>query len=193
MVEGASESISAGRAGTSNTELGVDIPADLREKILQDLRYLKTLDVTTTLQAEIIAHLLYGRRTPRELVELIFEIENDCGSFHQYYMRISRALQSLESHGFVSRRLFGSEKPYRLTRYALSRLASLDRDRGRGPVSRWDASIIATTVGVGIATIAADQGLVPLARLEFMVLYTLFILLSGMSLLRFIEMVRRVW
>jgi hypothetical protein len=48
-------------------------------------------------------------------------------------------------------------------------------------------------VGVGIATIAADQGLVPLARLEFMVLYTLFILLSGMSLLRFIEMVRRVW
>ena len=180
--------------GQTNTPSSVaELPLELREKIRDNVRLLSTLDIDTTLQAEIVAHLLDGRKTPAQLAELLFESQGEGSSSHPYYMRVSRALQVLESRGYVSRRLFGSHKPYRLTRYALAMLASLDETGAGGLVGRWDMALFLATGICAVFTISANQGYCQLGRFPFMVLYTVFLLLSGMSLLRFLEKVRRVW
>ncbi len=157
------------------------------------LRYQRKLEFATTLETEILACLLEGSKTVGELVELVFRVRKENCSFHQYYMRVSRVLRKMELEGYVSRRLFGSNKPYTLTHFALARLAS----EGDGPapklVDRWDLGTYGATIAAAVATVCTSSGVVPISRSEFMVVYTVLVFLCGVCSLRLAGMLKRVW
>ena len=112
------------------------IAAGDKERIRQDLKRIEELGFATPLEAQIIAHLLDGRRPPAELAQLVYGHSEKSAVPHRQYMRVLRALRSLESRGYVSTNMFGSPKPYRLTRHALSMLVGTGRSHPRGPVTR---------------------------------------------------------
>jgi hypothetical protein len=165
----------------------------LRSAVLNDLSYMKALGVSTVLEAEIIIRLLDGRKTAGELVESIFGRGSDDPDFHQYYMKVCRCLKGLESKGYVSRQLFGSRKPFRLTRHAMDVLSKLDPGSAKGLVGPLDLVLYVATFLIAVCTIIAESGATSLPRSQFMVLYTVFAVLAGMSILKFLETVRKAW
>lgn len=165
----------------------------VRRAVLRDLSYLKALGVRTILETEIIARLLDGRRTPGELAESIYGCGSDDSGFHQYYMRVCRSLEGLESKGYVSRQLFGSRKPFRLTRHALRILSQLEQGNGKELVGPMDLAIYAAACIAATITILAESGTLSLPRPQFMILYTIFTVLAGMSVLRLLQTVRQAW
>jgi hypothetical protein len=165
----------------------------IRSAMLKDLSYLKVLGVDTVLETEIIVRLLDGRKTAGELVESIFSRGNDDPDFHQYYMRVCRCLKGLESKGYVSRQLFGSRKPFRLTRHAIDLLLKQDPGSEKGLVRFPDLALYIVTFLAAVCTIIAESGATSLPRSQFMVLYTVFAVLAGMSILKFLETVRKAW
>lgn len=165
----------------------------VRKRILGNLRDLKSLRMVTLLEAEIVARLLEGRRTAGELVEEIFDVQGDSESFHSYYMRVCRALHSLEKRGYVSTRLFGRDRPYRLTDHVVQRLARIGGEQPARLVPIRDALVYVVTVVVCVIVILARLGFLEFDRQGFMVLFTLGVLLSGVSLTKFLEMIGKVW
>jgi hypothetical protein len=76
------------------------------------------------LEFSIIERLIEGPRTAAELVEEIFSITRDGPGYMTSYTRVRRSLGGLSSRGYVSRKIFGTSKPFRLTHYAIGRLTS---------------------------------------------------------------------
>ncbi len=103
---------------------------DLRDRVLADVRKLRSLDLSI-LEAEILDSLIGGRKNISELVEYIYhERPSDVG-FNASRLKVRRALRELERRGIVSTRLFGRDKPYRITRHGVAILASISPDMGR--------------------------------------------------------------
>ena len=79
---------------------------------------MKTLmegDLRDLVQVGIVRKLLPGSRISSELVEAVYDVRRGDEGFQTYYTKIRRAIADLESRGFVSRRLFGRDRPFRLT------------------------------------------------------------------------------
>jgi len=165
----------------------------LRKRILANLKGLRDLDMVTVLEAEIVVRLLEGRRTAGELAEEIFDVRRESESFHSHYMRVCRALHSLQRRGYVATRLFGRDRPYRLTDYAISRLARLEDEKPPRLIPRKDAAIYTMTIAASCILLSARAGLLSLGRQGFMILFTLGVFLSGIALTRFVEMNKKVW
>jgi len=143
------------------------------------------LEARSDIEIAIITSLLDGPRTVAELAAEILGSEPE--SYHSRYMRINRAVKVLESKGYVSTRLLGKPKPYRLTRYAQERLAALTsgETRGQGIVGGFDVVVYgATVLSASVSAFAPRLGH-PWAPL-------LFVYLSGMSTYRIIQTLRRV-
>lgn len=165
----------------------------IRKRMVENARELRDLEVDRVLEAEIVAHLLNGRRTSGELAEQIFEVGPESDGFHSYYMRVSRALHSLEKRGYVSTKLFGRDRPYRLTDHCLRKLAKIGGEEPARLLPPQDIGVYASTLLLSAAAILARTGFLDLTRQAFTVLFALAVLLSGVSLTRFIEMVKKVW
>ncbi len=163
-----------------------------KERIRQDMERIESLGFTAPLEARIIAHLLDCPRSPAELAELVYDREEDTVP-HREYMRVSRALGNLESRGYVSRNMFGSPKPYKLTKHAISMLMGTGRSHPSGPITRWDVSLYSSTVILTALTALASMGFLLVTRPSFTVLYTASLILSGMCATRLIQTVRSVW
>ena len=140
----------------------------------------------------VAEQLLGGRRTIRELVLLTYDVAPENEGYRTCYMRVRRALITLEGKGMVSSALFGKAKPYRLTRHAIEKLLAVcDGDeRYPGIVERVDYVAYSLTVAASIATLSAsmvstDPSLVlGLAGSSH--------LLAGISICRLLETLRRV-
>ena len=76
-------------------------------------------------QVGIVRELLAGKRTLAELVEALYGLKRQDDGFKTEYTRIRREVRALESKGFVSRALFGRERPYRLTQLAVARITKI--------------------------------------------------------------------
>ncbi len=85
---------------------------------------LKNLDLSL-LQAEVLAHLVEGKKTVTELCQMIYGVEPFDPSFEMYYARVRRAARNLKHRGLISTPLLGKEKPYRLTNHGILQMASL--------------------------------------------------------------------
>jgi len=164
---------------------------EARRKSVKIAKELKGLQIKTTLEAQLVNELMEGRRTGPELVRTVYGVDRNNPEFHSYYMRIRRAIASLESKGYVVSKLFGRDKPYRLTRYAIQQLASLGGDRERLlPVH--DLVLYATALAMGLLSSMAVVGLLPGLGNDATYLYGAFLFALGAAATRIVTLCRRL-
>jgi len=146
----------------------------LREEVLSRIRRAREADLRSPLEMEIVTRLMEGARTATELTVEIFGSGDD---LRAEYARVRRQLKGLESRGTVAAvSLFGRERPYRLTRYGVSKLINLQGVREERLVSLADVGLyLSTAAFLSLVLSVADvPSWVP----------PLFIFLSGASAAR---------
>jgi hypothetical protein len=120
----------------------------------ESVRSLKDLALVSELQTEVLRHLVDGPRTVPELVFLIYEVGREDSEFSIYYMRIRRSIRKLENKALVSTKIFGRDKPYRLTRYAVENLYYVGRPNSPETLlSRVDLAIYSAALILGSGTL----------------------------------------
>jgi hypothetical protein len=166
-----------------------DVLSKAESEVRVAINKFQAIEVDSILEARIIAELVRGSRSVAELTCWIFETDNDKPEYTAYYDRVRRVLRILEGKGYVSRRLFGKEKPYRLTNLALRKLLELKHeniDRARLVDYALYASFV-SLVGIILGLTWSRVG----GNL-FFILYSLFLVLSGASLARMVRMIQEV-
>jgi len=196
MSEASSGSEDSEESGISEPGRSVE-PGDeelvrLKDELLRDRKPVREAELKTSLEIEIISSLFDGGKTVAELVEIVFGLDRDDADFMAQYSRVWRAAQDLASRGFVSRSLFGKEKPYRLTSYCLQVLFSGPDRSWPELVSRIDISLYTATVLAGAVMLLVAAGWFDPGDIVFLALNSVFFLLLGFSSLRTIETLLRV-
>jgi len=138
------------------------------------------MEIYKPLEIDILRQLAKGRRTVSELTEIIYGVDRYNAEYYRYYMKVSRAIKALQRRGYVVSRIFGRDKPFRLTPYAAGKIIDIEL-LGKSLIAPLDALVYVATAILGITSIGmAGEGFLdtPLA----IVLYTTFIFLSGYSL-----------
>jgi len=180
--------------------VGEDDPAlaeDLQRiesRLRSSARSLDKLGLASVIEANIIADLLDGRKTVAELVERLYQVARDNPHYSAYYDKVRRAAGSLESKGYVARRLLGRDKPYKLTRLGWERIlaASLDAEPPR-TISGLDTVLYLATLALGglCWLLAGHTNLSPGTE-SYLALFSAFLIAVGMSIVRFLEIVRGI-
>jgi len=125
---------------------------DLTRRLAESARKMRDLGLDMV-EVEIISQLLHGKRTRNELTEEIFETRRGEDGYVASYTKIKRSLEKLQGRGYVSCPLFGKEKPYKLTRYAIERLTSVTSDlKPPKLIQRIDPVIYLACLVTGVAT-----------------------------------------
>ena len=156
----------------------------MRKEVGRQARQIRESNLRSPLEIEIVSLLIEGRRTARELTEEIYDTGSG-GHLAVEYARVRRCLKGLEARGYVAAAtIFGRERPYRLTRFGVSRLldlAGLPRER---LVPLPDLFLHICTLGLFVSMVLGAS------------LPGWFLLLSafmaGASTLRVLELVKRV-
>jgi hypothetical protein len=99
-------------------------PSDEAKSLLGDMRQFRELGADSLLQGELLIRLTKREATIGDLARDIFD-PKDRSESKAEYMRVMRAMNALEARGFVARKLFGKEKPYRLTRYGRENIETI--------------------------------------------------------------------
>ena len=108
-------------------------------------------------------------------------------------MKVKRATEHLQARGLVSTKLFGKNKPYRLTRYAVEMLTPIAGESTRYRlVPRQDAVLYSATMIILLATIGSSQTHI-LSPFPVLFMGWASCIFIGVSLCRFIEMVKKVF
>jgi hypothetical protein len=97
----------------------------LEARLERSMKPLAENELDNMTQIAIVKELLSGRRTLSELVEAVYGLKRQDEGFKTEYTRVRREIAQLEARGFVSRGLFGRERPYRLTQLAVARLTRI--------------------------------------------------------------------
>jgi len=154
------------------------------DRILRDI---ESLGLRPGLEVEVFRHLLRGRRTTSELVELIFGVDPSSSAFHSYYVRTWRAIRELEARGLISAPLLGKDKAYHLTKHGLGVLLGISGARNEispAILCLTDYTIFASTIFLGVlAYFLGSPGEVAV----------IFVFLLGVSTSRLISKLRDVW
>lgn len=171
-----------------------DVKRGIRERVSKAVQDLEHLDLSDVLQAQVIAHLLVGRRTVAELVEEIYGQRKGNEGFMTSYSRVRRCVRQLESMGYVGTRIFGRDKPYRLTKYAVGRLADFDVPAGSATlIPGRDLALHGLTAVLAAVAIYFFLGEVPeTGSLALSIFYGTFFVLVGASSTRLLETISRV-
>lgn len=178
-------------------ELGVGSRDELRDKLVSAKRKLlpstndlSVLDVSLV-QIEILMRLIEGRRTAVELVGEIYDVYPDNPSFEMYYARVRRASKDLESKGFLSTRLFGRDKPYRLTEHGVLQITALGPGLEKRPMLVGYRDIVAFGIVVGLSVINM-LGIMPEEGGLGPIVSAVFFMVLGISLTRLWRIIRKV-
>jgi hypothetical protein len=150
-------------------------------------------DSRDPLQVDTLLRLIEGPRSAAELVEEIYGMTKSHPGYMTSYTRTRRALAKLSTQGLVSRRVFGSTKPYYLTRYARDGLAS--HATGSDPpkiLPRTDRILHISTTTIAILLVLALSGRIQLNQPIMSVIHFVFFFSLGLTTARIIEGVRRV-
>jgi len=157
----------------------------------QSVRKIRTLDLGL-LEPEIVSKLMGGRRTRNELVVEIFQAHRGQDDYVASYGKIRRSLKRLQGLGYVSTPLFGKERPYKLTRYAIEKLASITPDLGPPTlVEKTDIAAYLACIILGSATLLV-LGASPDPDRVLAILPLSFVLMLGFSIARIWETLRKV-
>ena len=169
---------------------GVD---ELGRRVRQGVSKLRGLEVGGQLEVEILSQLVDGKKTIAEVVELIYGLERCEEGFNSCYTRAWRATKRLESKGLVSTRIFGKEKPYRLTNLAIMNLAKIGGEEKQITiVSRSDLIFYLVTIAVAAPIASLGTGWFELTDPSIAALFACFYYLLGVSTSRIIQTLRKV-
>lgn len=173
---------------------GSDNIDDLKRRIKKGVSKLKGLELGDELGVEVLAQLVDGKRTASEIVEQVYGITSSDEGFTSSYGKVRREIRKLESKGLVSRRLFGNEKPYGLTDLAVINLARIGGGGKQVSVlPRKDIILYVLTGALAVPVALSNTGYIQLTELATIGLLIFFCVLSGISLCRFFEALRRVF
>ncbi len=163
-----------------------------REELFDQIDQLRRLGIDSILQAQILIRLARtGRLTALDLAAEIFHNGVTHSPSRAEYMRIVRALSALERRGYVARALFGKEKPYHITRYGEEIVTAVANAGFPRPlISPHDlASFAAAALIAGTSLGLAYLGVPPTI---LMACWFAAGVASGVCILRFVRMIRRV-
>jgi hypothetical protein len=151
---------------------------------------LEGLDVFKPLEVEILLQLAKGRRTVSELTEIIYGVGRQNPDYYTYYMKISRAVKALQRRGYVVSRMFGRDRPYRLTPHAAAKMIDIESVERR-LVTPLDALTYMVTAALGVINIViADSDW--LDTPQTIAVYSVFLLMAGYSIRLLWNTIRRV-
>jgi hypothetical protein len=107
---------------------------------------------------------------------------------------VNREIRRLESKGLVSRKLFGNNKPYRLTQLAITNLARIGGEEQQVPIiPKIDLVAYMATFGASLLITALAMGVYELSEQSTLGLFGGFCLLLGISLCEILRTLRRVF
>ncbi len=167
----------------------------LKENVARSVSQLARTDLRDVLQAEILLELMKGKRTTNELVEAIYHLGSEHPGYRTCYTRISRNLADMRSRGYVSRRLLGKEKPYRMTPLAVAKISAIKGVTGANRTMifpRTDIMIYALSILLGIASAMFSERVGTTNTDLFPFVFSSFLFTSGVAATRLFEALRSV-
>jgi len=178
------------KAGRAPVDTGV---GGFRDRVRKGVSRLKGVDVTDQLEIEILSQLLDGNRTSAEIVHSVYGLGRGDPGFSSVYSRVRRSLRRLEYKGLVSRKLFGRDRPYRLTQLAKINLARIGGEEEQvGPLRGADLLVWSGTVCLAGLVGALGSGWVRLPNPALFVVFGSFFYFLGLTTSSLIHAVRRV-
>ncbi len=171
-----------------------EVLAEARDRLRRSLLDLRSLEVGSVLQAQIIAELIDGPRTSMELVERILApLPDDPREREACYARVRRAVKNLRARGYVATSLIRKNSPHRLTQFAIARLLQVAGGlKPEALVSRVDLALIGVSVALGLFGLGRYFSLFDTGELVTAILFSSFFMVSGSSLTRLIEALHKV-
>ncbi len=165
----------------------------LRARVHEGVSKLKGLEIGDQLAIEILAQLVDGRKSTAEIVELVYGLRKGDGGFISCYSRVAREVKRLESRGLVSRKMFGRDKPYRLTELAVTNLARIGgEERQLALVQRSELAVYLVTIGLAVPIASQTLDLWQLGDVVTAVVFPCFCFFLGFSCSRVLQTIRRV-
>jgi repressor of nif and glnA expression len=166
----------------------------IKRRVREGVSRLRGLDIGDTVAVEILAQLVESKMTVTEMVERVYGLNISDEGYHSCYSRIRRELKILESKGLVSRKLFGKEKPYRLTALAITNLARIGgEEKQLGLFSRIDVGVYLATFGSSIIIVVIALGWFQLSELGVLGLFGIFCFFLGAAVFGSLRAIRRVF
>jgi DNA-binding PadR family transcriptional regulator len=171
-----------------------DRTKEIQRRTLASVRRLRYLDLSP-LEAEILDRLIDGRRTAVELVGEIYGLGRGDESYDASCVRVRRALRRLERRGLASTRIFGRDRPYRVTRHGVAVLASIAPEMGEPRILGWPRiALLAATALCGLVMVSSTRVFEGcLGDWGELALFASFFFLSGLSVSVLVDGIRRVF
>jgi len=175
----------ASGSGGRGDLLGSD---DFRGKLREVASKALVAEISDPLELAILENLVGGAHSTAELVEEIYGSKRDEPGYMTNYTRARRALDRLSSRGYVSRRLFGSVKDYRLTQYGFERLARLASGVQKPQVlPAKDMVLHFLTLSVAVPLLLSASGRIAVSDSSLILLDSLFFFMLGLSVSRIVR------
>ena len=128
------------------------------------------------------------------MVELIYGFTRDEEGYKSSYGRVRREIEHLESKGLVSRKLFGKEKPYRLTQLAIINLARIGgEEQQQDLVTKTDLTIYLVTFSLSLPVALQASNWLYLGEITTVGLFPTFCFFLGFSCSRILQTLQRVF
>jgi hypothetical protein len=170
-----------------------DIDA-LKQRVADGVAKLKGLDIGDQLAVEILSQLVGGRKTHTEIREGIYGLIRSDEGFKSSYGRVDREIRKLESRGLVSRRLFGNDRPYRLTQLAIINLAKIGGEEQQvAVIQRIDLVPYTATLVMAVVAFLEANGWLILPEIGTLSLFVCLGFAGGLSFGRILQTIRRVF
>ena len=165
----------------------------LQRRVRDGVSKLKGLDIGDELSVEILGQLVQGRKTATEITESIYGLSRSDKGWKSSYSKVTRQIRRLESKGLVSRRLFGKDRPFRLTQHAVINLAKIGGGEQQLPIlPRIDIPFYLAMIVTGILVGLSVFDLLKIPELTSSSLLGFFCVFFGISITRFAQTLRRV-
>ena len=173
---------------------GSDDIDDLKQKVVDGVSKLRGLDIGDLLAVEILGQLVQSKKNLTEITEGIYGLGRSDEGFKSCYTRVGREIRRLESKGLISRKLFGNERPYRLTQLAIINLAKIGGEEQQIPIiPRVDLVPYLGTLGLSIVGAMHARGIFQLSEIGTLGFLLLFGIFVGISLTEVLRTLRRVF
>jgi len=165
----------------------------IRDRTLASIRKLRSVELSL-LEAEVLDSLVDGRKTAVELVEGIYGLGKKDAGFDSSCVKVRRVLRRLERRGLASTRMFGRDRPYRVTRYGIAVLASIAPDMDPPKILHLgEATMLILTAIFGIAMLVYSKGALGNTDRAYAVpVLASFFTMFGCSLSVMVHVLRRV-
>jgi hypothetical protein len=152
------------------------------------------LELGDQVAVEVLTQLVEGRKTVTEIVEGVYGLRRSDEGFSSCFTKVRRATKRLESSGLVSTGIFGRDKPYRLTDLAIINLARIGGGREQIRVlPRIDLLTYAATAAFSLPVASLGLGWLQMFDSGVIVVFGCFFYLLGVSTVRIVQTLRKVF